>query len=88
MRDLSVIRHAPVTVVQLNGAVRGGDGLNPLEKAIAGVLPNDYLVLELSEVIALDASGAQVIREILATHGSMGQVFVVSPRPQVPGNSS
>jgi hypothetical protein len=83
MLSFSLIRHARMTVLQLNGEVRADGQLDALCDAFAFVPPDEELVLELSETTALDARSASLIHDVLMTRAVTARTVVVSPRAQI-----
>jgi hypothetical protein len=83
MLSFSLIRHARMTVLQLNGDVRADGELDVLGDAFAFVPPDEELVLELSETTALDDRSASLIHDALMSRAVTARTVVVSPRTQI-----
>jgi hypothetical protein len=83
MFEFSLVRRTDYTLLHICGDVVDNDDVELLSEALVFVLPDDHLVLDLSGVNQLSASGAILIHDNLIRRAVIAETAVVSSHESV-----
>ena len=83
MFDFELSRDTGITLLHPTGSIEGDEDLDRLTESFAFVQPNDHLILDLSDVVAIDNGAAMMLHDILIRRGVMAETVVVSQHGEV-----
>jgi ABC-type transporter Mla MlaB component len=83
MFDFKLTREPEATVLDVSGAVIGDEDRDLLNETFAFVQPDDNLILDLSDLNALDPAAAILLHDVLMRRSIMAESVIVSGRPGV-----
>lgn len=84
MLDFHLSREAGITVLQLKGQIVDPEERDKLGEAFAFVQADDLLILDLSDVTALEQGAAALLHDVLGRRSVLSESVVVSIGAEVP----
>jgi len=83
MFDFKLTRESEATVLDVSGAIIGDEDRDILSETFAFVEPDDNLILDLSELHALDPGAAILLHDVLMRRAILAESVIISARPAV-----